>query len=82
MPRGYIVDSGKNVYHEYVHRYMNCEYVRRRLTDEERLLIPIGNNLKGEIDLGVFLQTHRLLLGETVDEADEGALEYIENRLR
>lgn len=61
---GYFVGSVGEVYHECVHNYMNLEYVRDELRDEERLLIPIGKYLQGEIDLGLLLSAQRIMLCE------------------
>ena len=66
---GYFIDRDGVVYHECIHNYMDLEYVKTPLADENKLLLPISKYLKEEIDLGLLLGTYRNILCK--NEANE-----------
>ena len=66
---GYFIGGMGEVYHECIHNYMDLEYLRDELQNEERLLIPISRYLKDEIDLGLLLGAYRNILCK--NEANE-----------
>lgn len=59
---GYFVDFEGVAYHECIHNYMDLEYVRDPLENEEKVLHPISKYLKGEIDLGLLLGAYRYII--------------------
>jgi hypothetical protein len=77
-PYGYFVSEDYGVYRELLDdsltNLVNCEYVRDELRDEKRLLIPLGNYLKGEIDLVSLLTAHRIISCEYALEESKKAL--------
>ncbi len=73
---GYFIDRDSVAYHECIHNYMDLEYVRSELCDEERLLIPISRYLKDEIDLPLLLGAQRIMLCENEARNIYGSLNY------
>ncbi len=59
---GYFVDFEGVAYHECIHNYMDLEYVRDPLENEEKVLHPISKYLKGEIDIGLLLGAYRHII--------------------
>lgn len=59
---GYFIDRDGVAYHECIHNYMDLEYVKPPLTDENKLLLPISKYLKKEIDLALLLGAYRNIL--------------------
>ncbi len=59
---GYFLDHDGVVYHECIHNYMDLEYLKTSLADENKLLLPISKYLKEEIDLGLLLSAYRNIL--------------------
>ena len=66
---GYFIDRDGVAYHECIHNYMDLEYVKTPLADENKLLLPISKYLRGEIDLGLLLGAYRNILCK--NEANE-----------
>ncbi len=64
-PYGYFVDSRCNVCRELIDdsvtNLIDCEIVRYELENEDRILIPIANYLKGKIDLVNMLNAHKII---------------------
>lgn len=59
---GYFIDLDGVAYHECIHDYMDLEYAKTPLINENKLLLPISKYLKGEIDLGLLLGAYRNIL--------------------
>lgn len=70
------------VYHECLHQYMNCEYLRCELKGAERILISISRYLKGEIDLSLLLGAQRIMLCENKISVQRRMLHYTQEELR
>ena len=59
---GYFIDRDGVAYHECIHSYMDLEYVKTPLADENKLLLPISKYLKEGIDLALLLGAYRNIL--------------------
>ena len=79
---GYFVGKFGEIYHECIHNYMNLEYVCHNLRREDRLLIPISNYLKGEIDLALLLGAQRIILCEEEAQTERNLLNYTKDGLK
>ena len=66
---GYFIDRDGVAYHECIHNYMDLEYVKTPLANENKLLLPISKYLNEEIDLGLLLGAYRNILCK--NEANE-----------
>ncbi len=63
--KGYFADSENGVVYDTVWNCMDCEYSKDDLMGSQRILIPVGAYLKGEISLDLLLQTvHWMLLDD------------------
>ena len=65
LARGYfqIEDSGR-IYHDHMHYYMDLEYYHGEFTGVRRILKTLSNYLKDEIDLALYSNAYRTIIGE------------------
>lgn len=66
---GYFLDEKAGIYHEVMHNYMDLEYYDKELTGSQRVLIPLSNYLKGEIDAGLYARAYHQIMLECTAEA-------------
>lgn len=73
---GYFIGNAGDVNHECIHNYMNLEYVKLNLLNEDRLMQPLSAYLKGEIDLALLLGAHRIIICEEQAKLVNNLLNY------
>lgn len=62
---GYRILSDGTIDYDFFCNYIDFEYAEQaELTGRERSLIPLSNYLKGDIDLELFLNAHRIICDE------------------
>lgn len=77
---GYFARRDGGIYYDCEHNYMDLEFYRNQLTGGSRVLKGISSFLKGQIDVGLLLNSHHLLrlkakndeLTERLDYTQEG----------